>query len=1123
MRALHGLLTETEAAEPDDSWKLPPEKRKALDELFGEEEVVRLEPDTETRIRRSGRRALLAIAACVMLTLFLGAVFSAGSASIQKARKVKQAAQYSAAEEKFDFLPGGAGGGGGMKAQKSAAPIEFADGGNSAGAHTRSKGIKDESRRLGGAVQKQIRNGMTHSFDGLVNDVPPAVAAAPPASPAATPTPTAATQILESAPAAAGGRTRMLSSSERAINELGDRSAVGNEELYAEKPASESNGESTSSSSFYDGKPAAQSAPGDGKSDLAAADGARWSSRDENTARPERPRVAPPGAKSKPAESNVEASGAIADVDHDSRFSRKPMDSREIDGSKPNGSASTPAYGDVVDSLLSSAPGQPKSSADSPASGPVSEKLAMKVEELKNSESATGAGGGGGAGTAFGLAKREGAEFKEKSSMDKRRDGSWSEEAAKQRQSETAAATGVTAGDLDARGAVDAPAAAGTFALNGGIVGGEIPAKLGYQMNLSDSESDMSLGAPEIQVPEDGMQELSEGVTAVLRHGDQAISSNNIDAILSNPNKPMGGAATDSFAAEAQQASAPSDDLIRNSAALTQTGEGDKVRRGLYMGEGNLNLGNYDQAKTEYEKVLQDEPDNSAARQGLEKVEAATTNYYRAANDQTRAELLMQVDKAWELKVPAEVKGDKDGPDEAKPLEIAFEKAKAAPAKKSPLESIEEIAASEEAYSTFSLNINDASFQIAKAALEKGERPDPAAIKVEQFYNAVDYGDSAPATNEPVAARIEQAAHPIIPGRNLVRVSLKTAAAGRGASQPLRLTLLVDQSGSMVREDRRTAMSNALKQLSVLLTPNDHITVVGFSRESHLLADNWTGDKAGKLGDLVNQTASEGGTNLEQAINLGEQMAARPHPAGEQNRIVLFTDGAANLGNANPERLAERVKSLRQQGIAFDIAGIGADGVNDRLLSELARNGNGRYYVVGDSKNESFARQLAGAFRPAAENVKVQVNFNPERVGRYKLIGFEKDRLKTEDFRNDAVDAAELAAEEAGVAIYQVETLPQGSGEIGEVSVRFRDTSKGEMVERKWTMPFESTIQAFDRATPSMQLAGLSMLAAEKLKGGPLADAIDFRQLSGSQSLVKQFYGSSPRVADMLHVIDLLK
>jgi len=434
-----------------------------------------------------------------------------------------------------------------------------------------------------------------------------------------------------------------------------------------------------------------------------------------------------------------------------------------------------------------------------------------------------------------------------------------------------------------------------------------------------------------------------------------------------------------------------------------------------------------------------------------------------------------------------------------------------------------DLTAAAEPYSTFSLNISDTSFQLAKASLEKGEQPDPGSIKPEQFYNAVDYGDPAPASNEPIAATIEQAAHPIIPNRNIVRIALKTAAAGRGASQPLRLTLLVDQSGSMVREDRRAAMTNALKQLGGLLSSNDHLTVIGFSRESRLLADSITGDQAGKLGDLINQTASEGGTNLEEALKLGEQMAVRHQTAGEQNRLVLFTDGAANLGNADPQRLADRVMSLRQQGIAFDIAGIGADGLNDRLLSELARNGNGRYYLINDDKNDSFARQLAGAFRPAAENVKVQVRFNPERVGSYKLIGFEKDRLQTEDFRNDAVDAAELAAEEAGVAIYQVETIPQGTGEIGEVSVRFRDTSNSDMVERKWTLPFESTTQSFDRASPSMQLAGLSMLAAEKLRGGPLAQAIDFKQLSSPRAAVKQFYGSSPRIAEMLWLIDKLE
>ena len=439
-------------------------------------------------------------------------------------------------------------------------------------------------------------------------------------------------------------------------------------------------------------------------------------------------------------------------------------------------------------------------------------------------------------------------------------------------------------------------------------------------------------------------------------------------------------------------------------------------------------------------------------------------------------------------------------------------------------ELMEEIAASEEPYSTFSLNISDASFRIAQAAMDKGERPDPAGVKVEQFYNAVDYGDPSPAAGEPVSCAIEQAAHPVIPGRNLVRVALKTAAAGRSATQPLHLTLLVDQSGSMSRADRRAAMDASMASLGKLLTEKDIVNIVGFSRTSRLVADGMKGDEAGKkLAALVNQSASEGGTNLETAIDLAGQMAQRRTLDGAQNRIVLFTDGAANLGDADPQRLAAKVGQLRQQGVAFDIAGIAADGLNDELLGELARKGNGRYYVVGKGAEEDFAKQLAGAFRPAAENVKVQVRFNPERVTRYKLIGFEKDRLKTEDFRNDKVDAAELAAEEAGVAIYQIEPNPNGSGEIGEVSVRFRDTASGEMVERGWTIPHDAAAPVIDRATPSMQLATLAMFAAEKLKGGPLGEAIDFKQFAEPQANVKQFFGGNARVAEVLRMLEMLK
>lgn len=709
-------------------------------------------------------------------------------------------------------------------------------------------------------------------------------------------------------------------------------------------------------------------------------------------------------------------------------------------------------------------------------------------------------------------------------------------------------------------------------------------------------------------------------------------------------------------------------DPIRTNPALTykHTDKIDDVRRNLYLAQGNYDLGKYDDAKKAYEDTLRIDPYNSAARRGMEKIANTKSDYYRAAYDQTRSELLMQVDKAWELSLPADAAPTNDlfaaaaqaGKDQSyseldlydkkethdlatngyfkdlSPLLdtglVDHQKNNLAPAefegfvnhgspinqsspqwtgawdslagegfkqnlragsersdvtitrefqypteydlpevpsstffldtaseswnpltpatpsvleessegelailgdipvigklfKNKPFDLSTELSASEESFSTFSLNISDASFQLALAAIEKGERPDPASIKPEQFYNAVDYGDPAPSTSEPVAAAIDQTAHPVIPGRNLVRVALRTGSTGRSAAQPLRLTLLVDQSGSMVRADRRVAMESALAQLATLLTEHDQVTVIGFSRTPHLLAQSLPGNQAAKLPELINQTASEGGTNLEQAINLATEQAISHQLAGAQNRIVLFTDGAANLGDADPDRLSKKIQDLRQQGLAFDIAGIGTNDLNDRLLSDLARHGNGRYYLVGEKTGGNLAAQLAGAFRPAAENVKVQVKLNPQRVGNYKLIGFEKDRLKTEDFRNDAVDAAELAADEAGVALYQVETLPEGTGEIGEVSVRFRDTASGEMVERTWTIPYDASAPSFDKANPKTQLATLAVLAAQKLQTGPLADAINFSNYSETIAQLKQANANSAKTQQLLNLINALK
>jgi Mg-chelatase subunit ChlD len=436
-----------------------------------------------------------------------------------------------------------------------------------------------------------------------------------------------------------------------------------------------------------------------------------------------------------------------------------------------------------------------------------------------------------------------------------------------------------------------------------------------------------------------------------------------------------------------------------------------------------------------------------------------------------------------------------------------------------------ETSAAQEPVSTFSLHVSDASFRLAREALLRGELPDPAQVRPEEFYNAVDYGDPAPAMAEQIACRTEQAADPVMQQRNLLRIAMRVPATGRSAAQPLRLTVLLDTSGSMEREDRTASVRSAMKVLVSLLGPADRITLVGFARRPQLLADQVPGDQAGRLLDIIARTPPDGGTNLEAAIKLGAELAARQFSGVAQNRIVLMTDGAANLGDADPAHLAALIETVRGAGVAFDACGVGASGIDDTILEALTRKGSGRYYVLNspDDADDGFALQLAGAFRPAAENVKVQVRFNPARVGHYRLIGFEHQRLKQEDFHNDRVAAAALAAGEAAVALYEVEALPQGDGELGQVYVRFRDTASNRMVERSWNLPYEAAVPAFDRASPTLQLAGTSALLAEKLRGGPRADAIRLDDLAPIVSRLRHTYPHQVPVQELGSMYDELR
>ena len=424
-----------------------------------------------------------------------------------------------------------------------------------------------------------------------------------------------------------------------------------------------------------------------------------------------------------------------------------------------------------------------------------------------------------------------------------------------------------------------------------------------------------------------------------------------------------------------------------------------------------------------------------------------------------------------------------------------------------------EVSTHDNPFSTFSLNVSDVSFKLAGASLEKGVMPEPASVRSEEFINAFDYRDPEAPPGVPVAFAWERANYPFAQNRDLLRFSIKTAAQGRQPGRPLNIVLLLDNSGSMERADRVRIIHEALRVLASQLQAQDMLSVVTFSRTARLRVDGVSGDQAGQVAEDLGKLTPEGGTNLEEAMNLAYQTALRHYLANGINRVVLLTDGAANLGNVEPEALKQKVEAQRKQGIALDCFGIGWEGFNDDLLEVLSRNGDGRYGFINTPEEAAseFAGQLAGALHVAASDVKVQVEFNPARVTNYRQIGYAKHQLTKEQFRDNTVDAAEIGAAESGNALYTVEVNPRGEGPLAIVRVRYKVPGTAEYHEHEWAVPYTGNAVSLEQANPAMRLAATASAFSEWLVSSPYAGEVTPDRLLGYLSGVPEVYGADAR------------
>jgi hypothetical protein len=325
----------------------------------------------------------------------------------------------------------------------------------------------------------------------------------------------------------------------------------------------------------------------------------------------------------------------------------------------------------------------------------------------------------------------------------------------------------------------------------------------------------------------------------------------------------------------------------------------------------------------------------------------------------------------------------------------------------------------------------------------------------------------------------------------------------------------------MERPDRVQITHEALKVLAEKLQPQDKISVIAFARTPRLWVDGQAGGKAQELMQVVGGLNPDGGTDLGAGLELAYQTALKHFMPKGNNRVILLTDGAANLGDVEPDNLKKRVVEHRQKGVALDCYGIGWEGYNDDLLETLSHNGDGRYSFLNqpEQAGPEFANQLAGALSVAASDVKAQVEFNPARVTAWRQIGYAKHQLKKEQFRDNTVDAAEIAANESGNALYVIQVNPEGTGPLGVARVRFKNPATGEYIEKEWTLTCQAAVPALDQAGAAMRLAGVAGAFGEWLSQNPYAGEVQLSTLATYLSGVPETFSPDPRPKQLVTMI----
>ncbi len=429
----------------------------------------------------------------------------------------------------------------------------------------------------------------------------------------------------------------------------------------------------------------------------------------------------------------------------------------------------------------------------------------------------------------------------------------------------------------------------------------------------------------------------------------------------------------------------------------------------------------------------------------------------------------------------------------------------------------------EEAHvSTFSADVDTASFAISRGYLRRNGLPPDAAVRVEEFINAYGYGYKPPRGKKPLKVHVEVVPSPNRKGYHVLRIGVQGRVIKPTRRKPAHLVFVIDASATMARQRRLQLVKRSLRLLVRRLKRTDRVAVVAFDNKARVVLGATAGHETAKILRAIGGLKAQGASNARAGLELGFRLAAKGSRR-HLRRVILCTDGVANSGVTSAAAVLKAVKKYVRRGVTLSAVGFGMGYYNDRLMEQLARGANGNYHYVDQLRQAKrvFVEKLTGTLQIVAKDVKLQVTFDKRAISRYRLLGYEGRMLKAREFKKKRTPAGEIGAGESITALYEVKLKASTRRGLGKLRVRYKVPGFSTEQRLIAALPRRGVRSSFAKGSAATQLAVVVASFAEKLRGSYWSRNLTYPRILALLKAIRPTRGMATRaeLADLRWLI----